>query len=130
MNEQYQAAPMPDMRRFLISVETWAERWPETSFPFWQTGGGCEYRLRASVEGMPSAQGLPDKTDIFGSNISDLAVLEEFDEFYAPGTMLCSLVDAVEEADAWAEVEHHFPDMIRRFCKPADDQVLPVRVTM
>lgn len=124
VNPQYKFPPAPEMRRFLISVETWAESWPDTSFHFWQTGGGCEYRLRPWVAGMPTTEGLPDRTDIFGSNIGDLEVLEDFDQYYAAGTMLCMLVDASDEAEAWIEIERHFPDMIRRFCRTADAQTL------
>jgi hypothetical protein len=73
---------------------------------------------------MPSAEGLPERSDIFGSNIGDLEVLEDFDHFYAPGSMLCMLIDARDEAAAWLDIEGHFPDMIRRFCKAADAQTL------
>lgn len=123
-NPQYEHPTEPGLRRFLISVETWAESWPETSFHFWPTGGGCEYRLRPGVAGLPMIEGLPDRTDIFGSNISDLDVLGDFDQFYAAGTMLCMLIDASDEAEAWIEVGRHFPDMIRRFCRGADDRTL------
>lgn len=124
VNPQYERPPEPGLHRFLISVETWTEAWPETTFHFWPTGGGCEYRLRPGVAGVPAIEGLPDRTDIFGSNISDLEVLGDFDQFYAAGTMLCMLVDATGEVDAWSEVERHFPDMIRRFCRSADAQTL------
>jgi hypothetical protein len=124
VNQEYEKPPAPEMHRFLISVETFTESWPETSFHYWETGGGCEYRLKPSLAGMPSTEGLPDRTDIFGSNIADLEVLEDFDQFYAPGSMLCMLIDARDEAAAWLDIEGHFPDLIRRFCKPADAQTL------
>jgi hypothetical protein len=38
--------------------------------------------------------------------------------------MLCMLIDARDEAAAWLDIEGHFPDLIRRFCKPADAQTL------
>lgn len=100
----------PREDRFLITFETWAEHLPDNSFDLRIVGHSDEYRLRPSVEGVPDAQGLPEFTDIFGSNITDIETLDNLDAFYTRGYLIAVSVSAATSGDAWAEIVSIFPD--------------------
>ncbi len=128
---QYDARAADGNRRFWMSVETWLEEFPDAApFFYWQSGNGCEYRLRPSVAEKLAAAGLPPETDLFGGNIPG-GWKERFqededlhDRLYVSNAMICMLVDAPDEAAAWDLVRAQFPDMRQRFISPADDKTL------
>jgi hypothetical protein len=106
---QYDSPPAPGMRRFWMSVVTWAEDWENVEFFVFETGGGLDYRLRPSVKGSPAAEDLDE---------------DEFERLYVGDASVCMLVDAPDETAAWAKVRKMFPDGIERFVNPADEKTL------
>lgn len=46
------------------------------------------------------------------------------DDARGPFVNICALMDAPDEATAWAEVARYFPDYERRFCTTANDKTL------
>lgn len=121
LTEQYEALPTQGMSRFWIGIESWLEDWPEDApFFFWQTGTGCDNRMRPSMMGSEEAKGLPPVVIGFSTKIPS----EVMDRVYVANGMLTMLVDAPDKATALEIVRTHFPDMVERFVSAADCKTL------
>lgn len=134
LTAQYDAPPAPGLSRFWMSITSWFEDWPEASpFHSWLTGSGSDYRLKGSARTIPAFAALPERTDGFGTNI-DPELAERVghlidgagivDKLYVSNGSVCMLVDAADEAAAWATVRAQYPDMVERFIEPADEMTL------
>ncbi|NTF17718.1 hypothetical protein G6L37_04845 [Agrobacterium rubi] len=95
--------------RNVITFATWAEQLPDTPFEMRIVGRNDEYRLRASISGMPGTEGFPECTDAFGSNITDLATINDLDDFYVQGRVIEATVSG-PEAYALSQIRQHFGD--------------------
>lgn len=72
------------------------------------------------MKGTPEADNLPETSNGFSTELTD----DEFERLYVGHASICMLVDAEDEAAAWAAVRRKFPDAIGCFIKPADEKTL------